>query len=330
MTPSKVPGRGEAAGAVGLALLLDGLTYGLTRDEIRAEGVLGSPDDSDDAFRKQFARARERLGKAGIAIRERACPDGEVRYAVDAGLTYGSVDDIRLSPEEALRLFALVSCCLQGRIPYADDLRSALARIASLTSTHASTPPAAEPAAAGDGDEPLLEAITQAHARRRAARISYEDAKGRRTTRIVRAYGFFQRRGHSYFAAADDASGQVRVFRVGRLRSVSVLDDASFAYRVPSDFDIRDFMRLPFQYGTEHHELVLREDTPLSEQRRQAISESCGTWNGKTWRAEAADAQAAAQWATFAALSENVTPTGDADVMARVRAGLAEVARMHG
>ena len=330
MTPSKVPGRGEAAGAVGLALLLDGLTYGLTRDEIRAEGVLGSPDDSDDAFRKQFARARERLGKAGIAIRERTCPDGEVRYAVDAGLTYGNVEDIRLSPEEALRLFALVSCCLQARIPYADDLRGALARIASLTSTRADSIPAVTPATCDDDDEPLLEAITQAHARRRAARISYEDAKGRRTTRVVRAYGFFQRRGHAYFAASDDASGQVRVFRVSRLRSVSVLDDAAFAYRVPSDFDIRDFMRLPFQYGVGRHELVLRQDAPLSEQRRQALVEGCGEWDGGEWRAEAAGAQAAAQWAAFAALSESVTPTGDAAVMDRVRAGLAEVARMHG
>ena len=306
MTPSKVPGRGEAAGAVGLA-----------------------PDDSDETFRKQFSRARERLGKVGIALRERICPDGEMRYSVDAGLSYGSMSDISLQPQEALRLFALMSCCLRGHIPYADDLRAGMARVARLTHTD-DAPESADDAPATPDDEPLLEAITQAHARRRPARIAYADADGRKTTRVVRVYGFFQRRGHAYFAAADETSGQVRVFRVSRLRSVSVMDDGQATYDVPADFDVHDFMRLPFQYGAGMHTLVMRKGDLFPEQRQASLTEGHGSWDGDEWSVEAHDARAAAQWATFAALSNDVTPVGDEDVMTHVREGLAKVARVHG
>ena len=274
MTSSQRASTNEATKAVSLALLLDGRACGLTSSQIRESGALGSPQNSDAAFLKQFARARERLARVGIIIRNVAPTGEEARYVVDPGLSYAATNSIELTGEEAFQLTYLMTLCLQTNVPFKDDLRRARDELLSMMRPSATFPepdmteapdknscqtrtssdkPSPDNACAHREDESVLDIARDAYIRRKPLSFSYINAQGVRSERVVKVYGFFFYHARAYLVGLDGAHDEVRVFRTSRVEARPqprvLVEEGS--YVIPDDFDIHEHMGLPFHYGDD-------------------------------------------------------------------------------
>ena len=374
--PSDASRAVEPAIAVRLALLLDGRRTGLTFDEIVASGTLSidDNDESEDTLRKRFERARERLGRVGIVVSGTNVAD-ETRYVVNAGLSYSAEQSITLDGEQALQLASLLAICRQADLPFRDDLERARTRLASMvrvdggdspetemaghkaTTTHkalrhpAGSPesrkgPSPSPRQAHDTArppvpverpaEPALDVVTDAYTQARPLVFSYVNARGVASQRTVSVYGLFKHRAHTYFVGLDEASGQIRVFRVGRITARPAPQiDRSSTYTVPADFDVRDYRHLPFQYGDEPFVAAFRDTRGLSEQQRATVTQGLGTWEDcdgqdPLWRVDARDRDEAASWAALALATDGLLPLEPPELVAAVRAGLERTVKLHG
>lgn len=69
-------------------------------------------------------------------------------------------------------------------------------------------------------DTDLLLTVADAAGSRTPLRVRYTDRDGRSSHRILLPYGLVARRGHWYLSAADSLSGEVRTFRLDRMREV--------------------------------------------------------------------------------------------------------------
>lgn len=361
MTSSQRASKNEATKAVSLALLLDGRACGLTSSQIRQSGVLGSPQDSDAAFLKQFARARERLARVGIIIRNLA-PDGEeARYVVDPGLSYAATNSIELTGEEAFQLTYLMTLCLQTNVPFKDDLRRARDELLSMMRPACASPepdmtgasgrdrdsrqartlsdkPCLDSAArASREDESVLDAARDAYIRRKPLSFSYVNAQGVRSERVVRIYGFFFYHARAYLVGLDDAHDEVRVFRASRIGTrpqPRVLVDAD-PYVIPDDFDIHEHMGLPFHYGDDDFVAEFRDTRGLFERERESLAKGHGSWyespsDGQAhWRVRVRNMEAMAEWATKAALDYGLVPQAPQELRDTIVKGLHKVADLH-
>lgn len=137
--------------------------------------------------------------------------------------------------------------------------------------------------------------LASAIRRRRRVRIVYATPGRVESERTVAPYGLVLHGGRWYLAAHDDRSGEVRTFRVDRVRSAEALVQRAV---IPEGFDPADHVasslaRIP--WGTEF-EVVL--DTTLEEARRRiprAIGEPEETDGGVLLRARADDLAMAAR-----------------------------------
>lgn len=80
---------------------------------------------------------------------------------------------------------------------------------------------------------PFLEVLQQAVIQARQVRLGYSDRTQKVTERVAHPLGLVSK-GHTWYLIADTASG-LRTFRVWRVQSVEVLDDAVVR---PKDFDL--------------------------------------------------------------------------------------------
>lgn len=201
------------------------------------------PDHKEAAFKKAFLRDRERLEAAGIKVVEQPNAQGESLWSVDAQASYATEDG--LSPDDALALdFLLLPIASDPAFPYAQDLRVALTKIDRAfdgTST-ASIPPEARKR------NTFLSHIEASLLDRHAVRIDYERADGSQVRRDLLPFGLFYLNGETYMAAPQTAPGSpVHTYNLSRVTSFKEL--ATTRYEIPEDFDIQDFIRLPFQLG---------------------------------------------------------------------------------
>lgn len=79
-------------------------------------------------------------------------------------------------------------------------------------------------------DTALLLTVAEAAGTRTPLRVRYTDRDGRASHRILLPYGLVARRGRWYVSAADSLSGEVRTFRLDRMRD-AVAQEGSFPTR---------------------------------------------------------------------------------------------------
>ena len=286
-TPFKEPSADErnARRMLSLAIALTNARSPWPTSRIRSDFY---DDLKDAAFKKAFKRDRDRLEAAGVTIRECGRVDNEALWSVDEQASYASEGG--LDPDDALALdFLLLPIASDPAFPYARDLRVALAKIDRAfdgTST-AAVPPAVRKRNA------FLNQVEEALLDRHPVDVDYERANGTRLTRTLLPYGLFYLNGETYLVAAEDGTdAPAHTYNLARVQALSV--KASKTYEIPEDFDLRDFIRLPFQLGPT---IYVAEFVEPGSSERQSH--------------RVADESKAAAWA----ISEGLVPTRPASLV---------------
>ena len=218
----------------------------LTSTEIHREFY---PSNMSDAtFRKTFLRDRGRLAMAGLVLRNGKRVDDVQTWEVDADSSF--VSDNHLTTEDALMLdILLLPLASDSSYPYARDLRLALAKIdRSFDGTsEAAIPPEARKR--NNNISRLEDCMSAGH----AAKIGYQRADGTVVQRIVKPYGFFFLQPNTYMVAArTDVDEPPHTYRLDRV--MRVIEQPKVSFVRPADFDVRDFIMLPFQIGDTLYE----------------------------------------------------------------------------
>lgn len=312
---------------VNLAMYLSGVRTPVSAEEVRGAG-LGYPDDQDDAaFIRMFERDKDALRAAGLAIGV----DEYERYYVDRAGTFAA--EVTLSAEETATIrTAAAALGADQSFPFATDLALALAKLgqapggAEVTSSLADEDPAAQGSAA--------ETVAEAIAARKLVTFDYTNARGESRPHEVAPYGMFFRGGRWYLVGVDTSLGQVRVYALFRATAVEVNPQApkTSDFDRPEWFHVSDYSLLPFQYGPEEVEAVVRFDAE-NAWRASRLSGGRGTLEPQPdgsvlWRIQMGEPRALAAWCI-----ENgpgVTPLEPETVIQTARMGLGEVLGRHG
>ena len=228
-----------------LAIALINARRPLTTTEIRREFY--PMDMSDAAFAKTFARDRKQLLATGLVVcgnKKGANKQDVATWFVDADASFAN--ESVLTAQDALLLdFLLLPLASDPSYPYARDLRLALAKIdrAFDGSSKAVIPPEARMR------NNNISRMEECRAAGHAASITYKRADGSTVERVVAPYGFFCLLNNTYMVAAnlDEPEDGPHTYRFDRVLSSKELPRRSFV--IPDDFDVRDFIVLPFQIG---------------------------------------------------------------------------------
>jgi len=114
--------------------------------------------------------------------------------------------------------------------------------------------------------------VVDAFVRRQCVEIGYRDAEGRETRRVLRPY-FLEPRAESrtlYIFAHDEMSGEVRPFRIDRVRDARLLTQT---FTVPDDFDIDAVVSGSWGIwqAPGQDDVILRFDRAIAERAREAL-----------------------------------------------------------
>lgn len=253
---------------------------------------------SQDTFRKTFSRDRATLAVCGIVVERERTREGDFLWRVDERASYAH--GAELGPREALTLdIACLPLLEDPTFPYRDDLRIALAKI-DRAFVDAGAPLSAAPGR----DDRVLATVRTCLGASHAARISYQDAAGNRSERVIAPYGFFGLRGELYLVAprlAEDGTvvpDSMRTYRVSRMEKVEELRGVSF--EVPGDFCVADYRMLPFQLGPAVGTATFQvppaavDELPSFSLGRGQVSHE---GEKVLWSVEASDIAGAASWA---------------------------------
>lgn len=315
---------------INLALYLADTREPVTAERIRAD-VAGYPAEQDQpAFLRMFERDKDQLRGAGFLIES----DDSGSYVLDHAQTFAAPID--LTAEETAAVHAAGSAMLSDpSFPYPDELRLALAKIATGVDT------AAVPAAARLADEDparqgaVVAALSSAASRGKRARFQYTNSYALSAPHEVEPYGLFLHDGRWYLVGRDTARDAVRTYAVARIEELSV-DSARPAtpdFVRPDGFDVRGFVRLPFQYGPSDaaFEAELHFDA-ASAWRAESLAAGQGTLEdasdgGRTWRVAARSRERLLRFVVEH--GPGIRVVEPADLLGELRDGLEEVARAH-
>lgn len=206
------------------------------------------PHVAPDSFRRMFNRDRQRLGVCGVIVKRSNRPPDEPLWEIDRSASF--VHHETLSPKEAILIdLACSQLASDPSFPYSEDLLVALAKVDRAFDPEVPTfVPSVSPKR--DRFSSTLEHCLLTH---HAARMSYLHADGNEIRRIIALYGMFSLRGNTYVVGPSlDSSGSVvvdsiRTYRIDRFTSCQ--EQKRITYRIPPDFDIDDYVLLPFQIG---------------------------------------------------------------------------------
>ena len=158
--------------------------------------------------------------------------DGD-RVSVDMADYFSKT--LRITPAEALALYAggAAVSSLPG-MEKAEALQRALAKLGSALNAK-SGESAGISVTLEPGSPAHLEGLQEALASKTAVEIEYLSAsRGELTTRVVEPWGLIAAHGHWYLVGLDHLSGEERMFRTDRIKSVTVTPNP---VEVPPDFD---------------------------------------------------------------------------------------------
>jgi len=316
---------------VNLAFYLAEAREPVSAERIRVD-VAGFPADQDsETYLRMFERDKDALRDAGLAI----VSDDGMTYRLDRTATFAA--SVELAPEEAAAVRAAGSALLgDPSFPFSADLRLALAKIASAIDSGqvASAARLADEDPARQGE--IVAAFADAAERRKSVTFAYTNSRGVSAPHTIEPYGLFLHDGRWYVVGRDVALDEARTYTVARMSDIQVnaARPKSADFERPADFDVATFTRLAFQYGSpaEQFEAVLAFDA-ASAWRAEQLAAGHGTVerasDGRAlWRIPARNR---ARLARF--VLENgpgLTLAQPADAADALRAGLAEVIRLHG
>jgi proteasome accessory factor B len=321
---------------VNLALFLASAHRPVSASEISHQ-VAGYPAGQNEAaFNRMFERDKDDLRQAGLVITLDRTGDVE-RYLFDPDATFS--ENVELTPVEARELRAASAAMLSDpSFPYTDDLRAAVAKLvaavgapvgssnAILVSASADESPQAQGAAVAE--------LTRAVAIRKRARFSYTGAGGGRSIREVEPWGLFARDGRWYLVAHGPAAAGERVFAVARMDDLTIEPSRPKTpdFERPEGFDVSRFMLMPFQFGPERHEAVLRLTGPAAR-RAVALTAGQGTLTQAAdgaivWRIPVADESLLARWVVDN--GPGIETTAPDSLRETLASGLRKVVELHG
>lgn len=262
----------SARRVLSVAIALINARRPLTMVEIHREFY---PEMSDPTFRKTFQRDRERLVLAGLSLCHGPKVDGMDTWVVDAESSF--VRDNPLDEQDALVLdLLLLPLASDPAFPYARDLRLALNKIDRSFdgSSLAVIPPEAR--RRNNNISRLEDCMSSRH----LARIRYRRQDGSETDRVVAPLGFFFLNASTYMVAAQvDGFGELvdpHTYNLDRM--ISVREQTRRGFLPPPDFDVRDFILLPFQIGDK-----LYTATFVSEDGVTRIEGVCDEGMAASW-----------------------------------------------
>lgn len=206
------------------------------------------PGIQPDSFRKVFSRDRQRLALCGITIQRTNRPPDEPLWTIDQERSFSSTDV--LDAREAVVLDVACSQLLSDpSFPFANDLRSALAKIDRLFDRD--YPQVGElPLARHDRRLSTLESCLLSH---HAADVQYKRLDGKISQRCLAPYGMFSLRGQAYVvgpSVSTDGTPEPTTLRTYRTDRITKIHECrGITYVIPKDFSINDYVLLPFQVG---------------------------------------------------------------------------------
>lgn len=318
---------------VNLAFFLAAAHRPVSATEIAAH--VYPPGQTPEAFGRMFERDKEDLRTAGLVIAlDRT---GEVeRYSFDEHATYAEA--VALTPLEAVELRTAAAAMLaDDSFPFAEDLRPAMAKVVAATRRSSGASDVILPSASADespgAQGATVARLTTAIADRKRVSFRYVDAKGGVKPREVEPWGLFAQDGRWYLVAFDTAAGAVRTFATPRISGMTVAPRPKTPdFDAPADFNVADYMTMPFQYGPRSVEALV-EFTGAAARRAATLTAGRGAMGrgvGETvtWRVPVASEELFARWVVENGPGIRVLePVGLADA---VRAGLAKVVALHG
>ncbi len=250
---------------VNLALYLAAAREPVSAEDIRAEVQGYDAGQADEAFKRQFERDKDDLRAAGFVIVTDA--ENEGLYRLDRSATFAA--PVELTGREAAAVRAAASALLDDpSFPFTDDLRLAMAKIASAVDS-GDVPAAARLADEDPGQQGSAVALlSDAAGRGKSVGFDYTNSHGVRAPHRVEPYGLFLHDGRWYLVGRDVEKDEPRTYTVARMSDIEVNRSRpkSPDFERPAGFDVASFVRLPFQYGpaeSEFEALVRFDATAL-------------------------------------------------------------------
>lgn len=314
---------------VNLALFLASRREYVSAEGCRAAG-LGYPDDQDDAaFLRMFERDKDALRAAGLVIDVRKVDEVEA-YRLDVDATFQR--PVSLSPSERAALRAAVAALAEDAgFPFGKDLARALAKLGAAG--EGGPVAVADLSESGGEQGRAARLLAEAVQTRKRASFGYTNAAGERKRHVVEPYGVFFREGRWYLAGRDVERDDVRTYAVARMQDLAVnpTRPRSPDFDRPSDFDVGEHERLPFQFGEEFLVATVRFDADAAW-RAPRLVRGKGTLEEQpdgslVWHVEARDMRRLAEWLVDE--GPGLVPLGPPELIEAMRVALAKVVADH-
>jgi proteasome accessory factor C len=258
-----------------------------------------------ESFNRQYLRDRELLATFGIQVREAGQIDGDTLWQVDELTSYVQGDGLK--QEDARMLYVLChDMAFDQSFAYRDELRMALAKIAQMY--RGSTLPHVD--ATTPTEHKILSTLVSCMSARHAVAVSYTDAHGTDSQRTLAVMGTFGLRDRTYFVASrikKDGTlvpDSLRTYRLDRFSKAREI--ASISYKIPLDFSVTDFERLPFQMGDPiglAHFRVTGDEGREATRAMATQGELLDVDSQTIWEVPYSSLQAVAAWSIGAGLS---------------------------
>ena len=286
-----------------LAIAFSNARKPLKSSEVRAAHY--PADLNDVTFRKAFLRDRERLAEGGLVIKKVGSDEKEALWQADSS---SFADSGTVSAEDALMLDVLCASLVEDpSFAYRGELRLALAKVDHAYGALSAVRLSPEAQRTGSPVATLVSCMSDGV----LARITYVDAKGAKSERLVAPYGSFGLRDRTYFVCAlaqDKAVGEdvpIRTLRADRIANARATSDR---FERPADFSVNDYIRLPFQIGptvgNAHFVAAPQsERDALAELNRRAVAQDED--GVRAWDVPMSSENVAAAWA----IASGVVPT---------------------
>ncbi|MFN2490302.1 MAG: helix-turn-helix transcriptional regulator [Actinomycetota bacterium] len=243
----------------------------MTADDIRAR-VAGYDQDNFEAFRRTFERDKDALRAMGVPLELRISePLEEQRldaYVIPKDRYY--LPDLDLEADE-LAALRIAADTVLGRGE--EDAEAGLLKLSVGRDLASWSGPQVIAGANVGADEPHLRELYGALLERRPVEFSYEDARGRRSTRRVEPWSLVHRGGYWYVIGRDADAQAQRTFKLARIDSRLLALEGS--YRVPAGFDAGTAVGVEaWEFGPdETSEVTVRFDPGVAWWARQNLPE---------------------------------------------------------
>jgi proteasome accessory factor B len=326
---TRVPDAAERL--VNLALLLASTSRSVSAEMCRTAD-LGYPEDQDDAtFLRMFERDKDALRAAGLAI-EVTSDDGTEAYRLDADATFARPIELTSGEVSAVRAVA-AALADDASFPFGDDLALAVGKLGTVGPEGAVSTTDVSGGLPAERSTYAL-ALAEAVQARKTVTFEYTNTAGDVRRRTIDPYGVFFREGLWYVAGRDRDADAIRTYAVARVRDLDVnpARPRTPDFERPTDFDVREHERLPFQYGPKSVPVRIRLE-PDAAWRAERLARGRGTLEpladgSVLWSVDAGSLHRLACW--IVDQGEGIHPVDPPELVATLSGGLRKVVAAHG